>query len=315
MIYGNRMTSTARPLRFGLVGTGHWARIAHAPALASTPGVELAAVWGRNPEAAAALAAQHGATAHADLGTLLDHVDALAFAVPPDVQATIARRAAAAGKHLLLEKPIAIDPALAGALMQEAEQAGVATLVFFTSRYQHDVRAWLADVTPRGPWTGGQATWLGSALETASPFNTPWRRESGALWDLGPHVVSLLWAAVGPVTAVTADAGLADVSHLVLHHDSGATSALTVSLSAPEGAEVQDLFVWGQPGRSVAPAEAEDPVIPLRTALAELAAMVRSGQASHPCDVRFGYAVGRILADAQHQLDAARADGRGRRRP
>jgi predicted dehydrogenase len=36
-----------RPLRFGLVGTGHWARITHAPALASTAGIELAAVWGR----------------------------------------------------------------------------------------------------------------------------------------------------------------------------------------------------------------------------------------------------------------------------
>jgi predicted dehydrogenase len=304
------MTSTPRPLRFGLVGTGHWAQIAHAPALASTPGIELAAVWGRNPEAAAALAAQHGATARTDLGALLDDVDAVAFAVPPDVQAGLARRAAAAGKHLLLEKPVAIDPALAQALVQEVEQAGVAALVFFTSRYQQDVRAWLADVTPRGPWTGGQATWLGSALESASPFNTPWRRDSGALWDLGPHVVSLLWAAIGPVTAVTADAGPADVTHLVLHHDSGATSALTVTLSAPEGAEVQDLFVWGQPGRSVAPVEDEDSVIPLRTALTELAAMVSSGQLSHPCDVRFGHAVGRILADAQHQLDAARGSGR-----
>ncbi len=37
-----------RPLRFGLAGTGYWARITHAPALASTAGIELAAVWGRN---------------------------------------------------------------------------------------------------------------------------------------------------------------------------------------------------------------------------------------------------------------------------
>lgn len=34
-------------MRFGLAGTGHWARVAHAPALASTPGVSLDAVWGR----------------------------------------------------------------------------------------------------------------------------------------------------------------------------------------------------------------------------------------------------------------------------
>lgn len=48
-------------MRFGLVGTGHWARIAHAPALVSTPGVSLAAVWGRNAGAARSMAAEHGA--------------------------------------------------------------------------------------------------------------------------------------------------------------------------------------------------------------------------------------------------------------
>ena len=56
------------PLRFGLVGTGHWARIAHAPALASASaeGLELAAVWGRDPQAAAALAKAHGAVGYQD---------------------------------------------------------------------------------------------------------------------------------------------------------------------------------------------------------------------------------------------------------
>src|SRR6516225_4645270 len=95
-------------MRFGLVGTGHWAKITHAPALASTPGAELAAVWGRDPAAAAALAAAHGATAHTDFGAFLDSVDAVAFSVPPHVQAPLAVRAAEAGKHLLLEKPIAL---------------------------------------------------------------------------------------------------------------------------------------------------------------------------------------------------------------
>jgi len=47
------MTPTPRPLRFGLAGTGYWAQVTHAPALAATEGVELTAVWGRNPQAAA----------------------------------------------------------------------------------------------------------------------------------------------------------------------------------------------------------------------------------------------------------------------
>ncbi|MGC9963086.1 MAG: gfo/Idh/MocA family oxidoreductase, partial [Acidimicrobiales bacterium] len=43
-------------LRFGLVGTGHWARVTHARALASTEGIELVGVWGRNEEAAGEMA-------------------------------------------------------------------------------------------------------------------------------------------------------------------------------------------------------------------------------------------------------------------
>jgi predicted dehydrogenase len=291
----------ARPLKFGLVGTGYWAGITHAPALASADGIEFAAVWGRNADAAADLAARYHVTAYHDLPEFLAGVDAVAFAVPPDVQAPIAIRAARAGKHLLLEKPAALTAADADTLADAVQQAQVASVVFFTARFQADVRSWEAEVAAAGGWVGGCAVWLGSALQPGSPFNTPWRREHGALWDLGPHVVSLLWASLGPVHSVTAQAGLADITHLILRHESGATSTATVTLSAPESAELTDLFLWGQPGRTAAPAQASDPVIPLRTALAELAANARAGQVSHPCDARFGRDVVHILADAQRQ--------------
>ena len=291
-----------RSLRFGLVGTGHWARITHAPALASTDGVELAAIWGRNARAAAELAGRYHAAACRDVSELVASVDAVAFAVPPDVQAPIAIRAASAGKHLLLEKPIAISTADADALADAVEQANVASVVFFTARFQADVRAWLAEVTATGGWAGGCAVWLGSALRAGNPFNTPWRRDKGGLWDLAPHLISLLWASLGPVRSVTAQAGSADVTHLILRHEPGATSTVTVTLNAPESAGLDDLFLWGEAGRSVAPAETGQPVTPLRTALTELAANARSGQTAHPCDVRFGREVGRVLADAQHQI-------------
>jgi hypothetical protein len=64
-----------RSLRFGLVGTGHWARITHAPALASTDGIEFAAVWGRNAGAAADLAASfHSGSASSCRCTTLDQL-------------------------------------------------------------------------------------------------------------------------------------------------------------------------------------------------------------------------------------------------
>jgi hypothetical protein len=91
---GNGMTSPSRPLRFGLIGTGYWARVTHAPALAATEGIELTAIWGRDPEATADLAAAYGATPHDDEAAFLAGADAAAFSVPPAVQALFAARAA-----------------------------------------------------------------------------------------------------------------------------------------------------------------------------------------------------------------------------
>jgi predicted dehydrogenase len=300
------MTARQQSLRFGLVGTGHWAQVTHAPALASTEGIEFTAVWGRNPDAARSLATTYQATAHSDMNAFLADIDAVAFSVPPDVQNAIAIRAAGAGKHLLLEKPVGTSVAEAERLARKVRQARVASVVFFTARFRPDVRDWLADVTSRDGWAGGWAIWLGSSLLESSPFNTPWRRDKGSLWDLAPHAVSLLWAALGPVVSVTADAGRDDVTHLVLHHESEATSAITVTLSAPEAAEHLDLEVWGDPGRSALPAGPSQPVTALRTALAELADNARTGRLAHPCDVHFGSEMTRILAAADRQLATAR---------
>jgi predicted dehydrogenase len=297
------MSDAGQPLTFGLAGTGHWARTVHAPALASTRAIRMAGVWGRNEQAATSLAAGHHCVRYHTFDEMLPDVDAVAFAMPPDVQTGLAVRAAAAGKHLLLEKPIATTPGAADALVDAVQRAEVASVVFFTGRFQPDVRAWLALVAGNR-WTGGQAVWLGSALAEDSPFNTPWRRVKGGLWDLAPHLVSLLWASLGPVRAVTADAGPGDVTHLILHHEGGASSAVTVTLNAPEVSDGVELWLWGDSGRSPAPGPTADPVGALRLALTELAANVRAGQQRHDCDAAFGRAVVGVLAEAQRQLDA-----------
>jgi predicted dehydrogenase len=292
-------------LRIGLAGTGYWAQIAHAPALATSPDVEFTAVWGRRPEAASDLAAEHGVTPFSDFGEFLSTVDAVAFAVPPDVQADLAVRAARAGKHLLLEKPIAVSQVAARELAGAVDQAGVTSMVFFTARYQPDVRAWLADVHSRGPWTGGVGVWLGSALTSDNPFNTPWRRDKGGLWDLGPHLVSLLWASLGPVTAVTADAGSGGVTYLVLQHEGGASSSVTTTIAASAEAASSDLYVWGKAGLSRMPTAREGSASTqdaLLVAISELAELAGGESGEHDCDVHFGYAVGEVLAAAQRQL-------------
>ena len=194
-------------------------------------------------------------------------------------------------------------------LVAAVAAAGVASVVFFTHQFNTEIRAWLADEQARGAgggWSGGVAVWLGAALQPDSPFNTPWRQDKGGLWDLGPHVVAMLWACLGPVTSVTAVAGGADVTHLVLWHSGGASSTATMTLSAPAAAAGTNLFVWGEAGRSVMPATPDDPVDALRVAAMELAASAESGR-PHPRDVRFGRNVVKVLADAQGQLEAARS--------
>ena len=297
---------TSAPLRFGLVGTGYWAHIAHAPALASTEGIELAAVWGRDARAAAALAAEYRATPYEEIEAMLAVVDGIAFAVPPDVQAPIAATAARAGKHLMLEKPIATTEAGADELAAAVAEGQVASVVFFILRFRAEIRQWLADVTARSGWHGGLTSWFGSSLLESSPFNTPWRQDKGALWDLAPHVIALLWAALGPVTSVTADAGPADVSHLILHHQDGASSTVTVSQNGGEAAAGFEAYLWGPSGRSMVPRLTPDPVPPLRTALTELAENIRSGRTEHPCDARFGRDVGHVVTEAQRQILARR---------
>src|SRR4051812_27260397 len=94
-------------MRIGLLGTGPWAGMAHAPALSEHAGVDFAGVWGRRPEAAKELADRYGTRSYDDVDALLADVDAVAVALPPAVQADLAVRAARAGRHLLLDEPLA----------------------------------------------------------------------------------------------------------------------------------------------------------------------------------------------------------------
>ena len=94
-------------MRIGLLGTGPWAEVAHAPALSAHRDLDFVGVWGRRADAAKALADRHGTHAYEDVDALLDTVDAVAIALPPSVQAPLAARAARAHCHLLLDKPLA----------------------------------------------------------------------------------------------------------------------------------------------------------------------------------------------------------------
>src|SRR3954447_23036919 len=129
-------------MRFGVVGTSFWAREVHAAGIQAAEDAELVGVWGRDPAKTRELADHVGVPAYDDFGAMVSDVDAVSFAVPPHVQAELAVTAAAAGRHLLLEKPVAISVVAADALVAAVRDAGVKTVVFLTSCYTPERRDW-----------------------------------------------------------------------------------------------------------------------------------------------------------------------------
>ncbi|MFI2607572.1 Gfo/Idh/MocA family protein [Kitasatospora sp. NPDC018619] len=291
-------------MRIGLLGTGPWAGRVHAPVLAEHPGLEFTGVWGRRPEAAEELGAAHGVPGYADLDRLLAEVDAVSVALPPTVQAGLAVRAAEAGCHLLLDKPVALTVRAAEAVAEAVRQHEVASVVFFTVRFGGEQIPWIERQAELGGWFTGRSDWLGSVFApgSTSPYaDSPWRREKGALWDVGPHALSVLLPVLGDATQVTAAAGPLDTVHLVVRHAGGASSTLALSLTAPLAAGGTGMELRGEHGVARLPERGEGPHAALHRALDALLASAASGR-PHPCGVDFGLRVVEILVAAERSL-------------
>ena len=219
-------------VRFGLVGAGPWAGMFHAPMLAAGTGVELTAVWARNYAAAATLVSQHGGTAMESIDDLLKVVDAVAFAVPPAVQVELAKRAARAGKHLMLEKPLAYTVEDAEDLARAVDDAGVISQLVLTNRFRRRVMTEIENVRVLQPFAGLATLVLGGSCP-GGPFHTPWRMKHGALLDVGPHVFDLLDHTLGPLAAVSATGDPRRFVALSLAHTAGLASQASLSITAP----------------------------------------------------------------------------------
>lgn len=284
-------------LRVGLVGAGPWAKIAYIPLLTGGPELEPVGVWARRPEAAQEVAELAGTTTAASVDELLDRCDVMAFAVPPDVQADLAIRAAGAGKHLLLDKPLAGTASRADEVASAVEDAGVASVVMFTSRFRPDMRELLAEASDvkfaqlfnlTGAFLGG-------------PFsNSPWRHEEGVMLDWGPHGVDMLMALLGPVVDCQAVERNRTTS-AVLHHEGGGISQMLIGAHWPGEAVSRIDVVTPQGRRSVdwTGRKVEAYEHAFRTLRQEFVESVRTRE-PHPCNAR-------RAADVQHVVDALRA--------
>lgn len=287
-------------LRVGLVGGGPWAQRVHAPGLAEHPEIVLAGVWTRRREVAEKLAATFGGTAHSRFDDLLCDVDAIAFAVPPDVQADLAVRAATAGRHLICDKPLALSVPAAEAVSSAVTAAGVQSVMMLTLRHDPAVRRWLAAVPPAGPDTVGQARWLSGALLGGPYATSPWRGRYGALLDTGPHVVDLLDAALGPVTGVDwAHYDQPDLWRFGLRHAGGATSTVCLSARLPVDPSEVEFTVFGGAGRHRLAGRPWDPRASYARLLDSFVAAVRGETPLAGLDVTRGLHLQRVIEDVR----------------
>jgi predicted dehydrogenase len=289
------------PLSVGLVGAGPWARQFHAPLLTGGPETQLAGVWSRTPASAGPLAERHAVPAFRSFADLLEHCEAVAFAVPPDVQAVLAIEAAGHGKAVLLEKPVALDVAGAERLAEGVTTAGVGSLVVLTYRFSGAVRRFLDEATRFEAW-GGRGCFLSGAFLGGPYAGSPWRQQYGALLDVGPHLVDLLDAALGPVERVRAHGDPERWVGLLLGHAGGAVSEVSLSCRAGIEPSRTEVELFGPAGRLAVSRDdvGGDLLGVLRS---EFARVARTGE-PHPVDVHRGLHLQRIIASAAAQLAA-----------
>lgn len=285
-------------MRFGLLGTGPWAEMVHGPGLVAHDGVELVGVWGRHRERTRALAERLGTEAYEEAEQLFSDVEAIACCLPPAVQAELALEAARAGCHLLLEKPLALTTEAAEALDQAVDQAGVFSLIFYTALYDPGLEAFFSELGD-GSFITADIVMLGTIFDGTSPFgDSPWRKEKGALWDIGPHSLSWASAALGLPRQTSARYGVGDLVHLAVTHQSGATSSHLLSLTAPAEAECTKATFFGESGVFEMPARTESSLAAFGVALGELMAAVETGR-PHPLGTQHGVAIVRALEQAE----------------
>ncbi|BFM38173.1 Gfo/Idh/MocA family oxidoreductase [Synechocystis sp. LKSZ1] len=199
------------PLGVAVVGTG-FGKIIHIPAFQHHPGTELVAVYHRDLGTAKAIADQHQIPhAHNQLEKILrlPEVQAVSIATPPFLHYAMAKQVLAAGKHLLLEKPLTLRAEETRELYHLAQQNQVIAMADFEFRF---IPAWqcLAQYLAQGA-VGKlrfvKVDWLvGSRANPERPWNWYAQAEQGggALGALGSHSFDYLHWLFGPAQELSA---------------------------------------------------------------------------------------------------------------
>jgi len=243
---------------YGVMGKAHCYAYRVAPMMRRLPVTPVVAVIsGRNEPAVAAAAAAYGVPEHTtDWRAVVgrDDIDIVDICTPPGTHAEIAAAAAAAGKAVLCEKPLAVSYPQAAAALAAVTTAGVLNAVSFNYRKLPAValmRRMIAEGAI-GEVRLWRATWLSDEFtDPATPFD--WRFDARlggtTIADLGSHLIDLAHWQVGGIRAVcgqaetfirsrplpgggSRDVTVDDAASALLRFDGGALGVMEVARAA-----------------------------------------------------------------------------------
>jgi predicted dehydrogenase len=247
-----------RKVGWGLVGCGDIARKRIAPALRDLENCELVAVSRADAARAESFAAEFGAKRwHADWRGLLEdpEVEAVYVATPVHLHAAQSIAAAEAGKHVLCEKPLALNVAECERMNAAAEANGVLLGVAYYRRFYPAVER-VREMLESGE-IGVPVVAQVNAFERFDPapeHPRRWlldRRQSGGgpMFDFGCHRIEVLVNLFGDVTAVRALAGnvlyereVEDTACALLRFGRGTQAVLSVTHAAREPQDTLEIF-------------------------------------------------------------------------
>lgn len=204
------MSSTVPPLRVAVAGLGFGRKVI-VPALRATASTTVTALWHPDPHKVTAAAQGEEVQGFSDFSALLAdrQVDGVVIATPPMVRADLARQAMAAGKPVLLEKPVALSAAEARQLRIQALQRELVCGVDFEYRAVPLFQQ-LAALVQQGvigqPWLVKLDWLMSSRADPGRPWSWYARRDQGGgvVGALGVHAFDLLTWLFGPVASVQA---------------------------------------------------------------------------------------------------------------